>query len=67
MARSLLLVAIALVAHLLGIAGAAAQSYPTRAVRFIVPFGAASGADITARLFADRLAARWGKPVVRQR
>ena len=40
MARSLLLVAIALVAHLQGIASAAAQSYPIRAVRFIVPFGA---------------------------
>jgi tripartite-type tricarboxylate transporter receptor subunit TctC len=64
MARSLLLVAIALVAQWSGIGSAAAQSYPTRAVRFIVPFGAASGADITARLFADRLAARWGKPVV---
>ena len=29
-----------------------------------MPFGPASGADITARLVADRLAARWGKPVV---
>jgi tripartite-type tricarboxylate transporter receptor subunit TctC len=43
---------------------ATAQTYPARAVRFIVPFGPASGTDITARLFADRLAARWGRPVV---
>jgi tripartite-type tricarboxylate transporter receptor subunit TctC len=43
---------------------APAQSYPARAVRLIVPFGPASGADIAARLFADRLAARWDKPVV---
>jgi tripartite-type tricarboxylate transporter receptor subunit TctC len=43
---------------------AAAQSYPSRPVRFIVPFGPASGTDIAARLVADRLAARWGKPVV---
>ena len=43
---------------------ATAQTYPARTVRFIVPFGPASGTDITARLFADRLAARWGKPVV---
>jgi len=43
---------------------ARAQAYPTRPVKFIVPFGPASGADITARLFADRLATRWGKPVV---
>lgn len=44
--------------------GRAQQTYPTRAVRLILPFGAASATDITARLFADRLSARWGKPVV---
>jgi tripartite-type tricarboxylate transporter receptor subunit TctC len=33
-------------------------------VRFVVPLGPGSGADIGARLFADRLAARWGKAVV---
>ena len=43
---------------------AGAQAYPARTVKFILPFGPASGIDITARLFADRLAARWGKPVV---
>jgi tripartite-type tricarboxylate transporter receptor subunit TctC len=43
---------------------ARAQAYPSRTVRFIVPFGPASGADIAARLFADRLASRWGTPVV---
>ena len=43
---------------------ARAQTYPLRAVRLIVPFGPASGVDIAARLFADRLSARWGKPVV---
>jgi len=43
---------------------AAAQTYPSRAVKFIVPFGPGSGTDITARLIGDRLAARWGKPVV---
>jgi tripartite-type tricarboxylate transporter receptor subunit TctC len=42
----------------------AAENYPSRAVRFILPFGPASATDITARLFTDRLAARWGKPVV---
>ena len=54
---------IALLANVLGIAGAAGQDYPTRPIRFIVPFGPAAGADIAARLFADRLATRWGKPV----
>ena len=41
-----------------------AQSWPQRNVRFIVPLGPGSGTDVTARLFADRLAVRWGKPVV---
>ena len=29
-----------------------------------MPFGPAAGVDITARLLGERLAARWGKPVV---
>ncbi len=33
---------------------AAQQAYPTRTVKFIMPYGAASASDITARLFADR-------------
>ena len=44
--------------------GASAQTYPQRTVKFILPFGPASGTDITARLVGERLAARWGKPVV---
>ncbi|MGA7787939.1 MAG: tripartite tricarboxylate transporter substrate binding protein [Xanthobacteraceae bacterium] len=42
----------------------ALQAYPTRTVRLILPFGPASATDITARLLADRLSARWGKSVV---
>jgi len=45
-------------------ARAQAQAYPTRSVRLILPFGPASATDVTARLLADRLTARWGKPVV---
>jgi tripartite-type tricarboxylate transporter receptor subunit TctC len=41
-----------------------AQTWPQRAVKFVLPLGPGSGTDIGARLFADRLAARWGKPVV---
>jgi len=40
------------------------EAWPQRPVKFIVPFGPGSGADIGARLVADRLPARWGKPVV---
>jgi tripartite-type tricarboxylate transporter receptor subunit TctC len=43
---------------------AQAQTWPQRPVKFIVPFGPGAGADIGARLIAERLQARWGKPVV---
>jgi tripartite-type tricarboxylate transporter receptor subunit TctC len=45
-------------------ANASAQTYPQRTVKFILPFGPASGTDITARLVSERLSRRWGKPVV---
>jgi tripartite-type tricarboxylate transporter receptor subunit TctC len=41
-----------------------AQAWPTRPVKFILTLGPGSGADIGARLFADRLGQRWGQPVV---
>lgn len=41
-----------------------AQSWPTRPVRLIVPFGPGAGADIGARLFADKLSQKWGQAVV---
>jgi tripartite-type tricarboxylate transporter receptor subunit TctC len=40
------------------------ESWPQRTVRFIVPLGPGSGADLGARLFADRLSTRWGQAVV---
>lgn len=45
-------------------ASAQAPSWPQRSVRFILPLGPGSGVDIGARLIADRLSAKWGKPVV---
>jgi tripartite-type tricarboxylate transporter receptor subunit TctC len=60
-----------IVAGLLGMFGliaafssAIAQTWPQRPIKFIVPFGPGAGADIGARLFADKLQARWGQPVV---
>jgi tripartite-type tricarboxylate transporter receptor subunit TctC len=41
-----------------------AQSWPQRSVRFLVPLGPGSGVDIGARVIADKLSAKWGKPVV---
>ncbi len=45
-------------------AQAQAQTWPQRPVKFIVPFGPGAGADIGARLLADRLTMHWGKGVV---
>jgi tripartite-type tricarboxylate transporter receptor subunit TctC len=41
-----------------------AQTWPQRTVRLVVPLGPGSGADITARLLADRLTKQWGQSVV---
>lgn len=58
------LAAIALAGASLSLSPAQAQNWPTRAVKLIVPFGPGAGADIGARLFADKLAQKWGQPVV---
>src|SRR5439155_2248771 len=41
-----------------------AQSYPTRAVTIVVPFAPGGGTDLLARLTAQRLEGRLGKPFV---
>ncbi len=41
-----------------------APAWPQRPVKFILPLGPGSGADIGARLLADRLSMRWGQSVV---
>ena len=43
---------------------AAAQAYPARAVRIIVPFGSAGGTDIVGRLIGQWLSARLAEPFV---
>jgi tripartite-type tricarboxylate transporter receptor subunit TctC len=42
----------------------AQSAWPQRAVKLIIPFGPGAGADIGARMLSDKLAQRWGKPVV---
>jgi tripartite-type tricarboxylate transporter receptor subunit TctC len=43
---------------------AAAQNWPTKPVRIIVPFGAGSTPDLVARLIADHLQTKLGQPFV---
>ena len=40
------------------------EAWPTQPVRLIVPFGAGSGVDMAARIYAARLAGRWQHPVI---
>jgi tripartite-type tricarboxylate transporter receptor subunit TctC len=63
MMRRIAWVALAVAASL-HVAGAAAQTFPTKTVRFILPYGPASASDMTARLFADRLSRLWNEPVL---
>ena len=41
-----------------------AAAYPNRAIRIIVPFPAGGAADALPRIVAERLAAKWGQPVI---
>ena len=46
-------------------AGAAAQDgYPSRTIKIIVPFPAGGTLDVLTRIVGERLAAKWGQPVV---
>lgn len=62
---------VALIAYLIGALvgmtgslSAQTPAWPQRQVRFILPIGPGAGVDITARLLADKLSAKWGQPVV---
>jgi tripartite-type tricarboxylate transporter receptor subunit TctC len=43
---------------------AAAQSYPAKPVRLVIPFAAGGPTDIVARLLGEKLTPIWGQPLV---
>lgn len=54
----------ALGAFAAGLTGAAAQDYPTRTIRMVVPYAAGGPTDLAARKVAELLAPRLGQSVV---
>src|ERR1700754_4063611 len=44
--------------------GHAQEAYPSRMVKVILPSAPGSTTDLLARLIADRLSQKWGKPVI---
>jgi tripartite-type tricarboxylate transporter receptor subunit TctC len=62
--RGLLGAVTAVAALALSAQPSAAQAWPTRTVKLILPLGPGSGVDIGARMIADKLSAKWGQPVV---
>jgi len=43
---------------------AAAQAFPTKPVRLVIPYPPGQGADIFGRMIGDELSKKWGHPVV---
>jgi tripartite-type tricarboxylate transporter receptor subunit TctC len=53
-----------ILACLLAIAAAHAETWPSRPIRANIPFGAGSAADVVPRVVFDRMAAELGQPIV---
>ncbi len=53
-----------LLLFLLASSTALAQEWPARPVRIIVPFPAGGSADLLPRIVGEKLAERWGQPVI---
>jgi len=43
---------------------AAAQGYPNKPIKIVVPFAPGGGSDSVARVISERLAKEWGQPVI---
>jgi tripartite-type tricarboxylate transporter receptor subunit TctC len=64
MAAFLKCMALALLFASAGLTTASAQDFPTKPVRFVVPYAAGGSGDLLARLLGDKLAKLWGQQVV---
>ena len=64
LARGCIGAGFALAAMLAALPQAAAQDYPSRPVKIIVPFPAGGTADVMPRVIGEWLSRKWGQPVV---
>jgi tripartite-type tricarboxylate transporter receptor subunit TctC len=62
--RSFLALAVAAACPLVAHPAAAQEPYPSRTVKIVVPAAPGSTTDTLARLVADQLAQKWGKPTI---
>src|SRR5688572_31446047 len=61
--RALLMLVVAAVAVMSGVAKAQ-QKFPTKPIRFVVPFSPAGGTDSLARIIGQKMSENWGQAVV---
>ena len=54
----------AIVSALVPLASALAQDFPSKPVRFVVPYAAGGSGDLLARLLGNKLSSMWGQQVV---
>ncbi len=64
MTRAVSVLGLALGATIALLSGAAAQDYPARTVKIIVPFAAGGSADAVPRVVADWLSRKWGQTII---
>jgi len=57
-------IAAVVIASLAFLQGAAAQTYPSKPIRFIVPFTPGGSNDVLARTIGQKLNEAWGQPIV---
>src|SRR5262245_54400987 len=57
-------IAVALAAGILHQTSASAQTWPTKPIRVIIPFGAGSAVDVIPRIVLEQMASQLGQPMV---